>query len=71
VKDKPATVRIVVMVGEDGNVHDPQLAQTSGYPVLDAVMMRQITLWHFFPATLDGKPMASMALFKDDFKLDN
>jgi hypothetical protein len=68
-KEKRVTLRIVVMVTEDGRAHDPQLAQGSGYPLLDEAMMKQIVLWPFFPATLDGKPMASMAIYHDSFQM--
>jgi len=64
------SITIGMMVGEDGKVHDPQLAQSSGYLQIDQTVLNQIAHWPFIPATLDGKPIASMVLFRQVFRVD-
>jgi TonB family protein len=62
-------VSVSLTVAEDGSVHDPRLARSSGILEVDQAVLRQISIWHFFPATLDGKPMTSMTIFEMDVNL--
>ncbi len=54
---------------QDGSVQDVKLARTSGSQRLDAAAVTQIATWHFFPATIDGKPVESYVLFRQIFHL--
>jgi protein TonB len=53
-------VTLRVQVREDGSVATIELAQSSGFAVLDDSAIRTVRdSWHFVPGRLDGTPVVS------------
>lgn len=47
-----------VLVQADGTAGTVEVAQSSGYPLLDESARSTVRHWRFHPATVDGKPVA-------------
>ena len=62
-------VGITFLVSEDGSTRDFVIARTSGSERLDQGALQQLATWHFRPATVDGKPIATFVIVHQDFHL--
>jgi len=52
-------VTLLIHVGPDGLVSGIDVAETSGFIVLDRAAREAVRTWHFLPAVRDGKPVSS------------
>jgi TonB family protein len=57
-----------VIVGVDGNVHDPRIVKSLS-PAFDAESIAAVQRWKFKPASRDGKPVAVIMNIEVDFHL--
>jgi TonB family protein len=48
-----------VTVAADGSVTNVEVLQSSGSADIDAAYIKDLTGWHFTPATVDGHPVAA------------
>jgi TonB family protein len=56
---RPAEVRLLLSISEDGAIGDAQIAGTSGSPILDALAVAWVKQhWRYRPALRDGTPLA-------------
>jgi TonB family protein len=62
------TVRLNVIVGTDGQVHDPIVVKPLE-PSLDANAIEGTKRWKFSPATKDGKPVAVEMTLEVEYRL--
>jgi len=60
-----------VQVRADGSAGEVQIAQSSGFPMLDDAAKSAVQNWRFHPATLDGKPITEWFRVPINFKLSN
>lgn len=51
-------VALEFTITEQGNVTDPSIIGTSGYPELDAAALACVATWRYGPATRNGVPIA-------------
>ena len=65
------TVMLRVQVRADGSAGEVQIAQSSGFPMLDDAAKSAVQNWRFHPATLDGKPITEWFRVPINFKLSN
>jgi TonB family protein len=63
------TTLLRVRVLEDGRVEVVEIKESSGYRILDEAAMKAVRPWHFTPALMAGKPVASWVLVPIAFKL--
>lgn len=63
------TVRVQVEVDVRGRVSAVSLAQSSGYPVLDAEALRAVRDWSFAPVMVDGVPRTARGIVPVRFVL--
>lgn len=63
------TVRVMALIGVDGQVTETRIDQSSGYPELDESASITVRGWKFSPAYKDGSPVASWARVPIDFAL--
>ncbi|MDT8899761.1 TonB family protein [Anaeroselena agilis] len=64
------TVRVDVLIDENGLVQDVQLAASSGSSSLDRAALDCLRTWRFRPAYQDGRPIAVRATVPVVFRLD-
>jgi TonB family protein len=64
-------VMIAAEVGIDGQTVDAKIAESSGYPDLDAAALQSISQWSFQPGLKDGKPEARWVRLPIAFQLQN
>ncbi len=62
------TVTIAVAIGTDGRVTESSVSGSSGFKRLDDAGLAAISLCHFRPATVDGKPEASRSSVRYHFE---
>ncbi|MBS1170792.1 MAG: hypothetical protein H6R01_1710 [Burkholderiaceae bacterium] len=67
--DEQGTVVLRVLVTEDGRAGKVQLAQSSGYPLLDQSAQSAVQFWRFRPATRNSQPVAEWYRLAIPFKL--
>lgn len=63
------TVRVRVLVGEDGRVQEVTVGKSSGEAALDESAMDAVRQWRFEPAKRDGVPVRAWAVVPIEFKL--
>lgn len=63
------TVRVRVLVGEDGRVIQALVFKTSGNDMLDAAALEAVSDWRFEPAQRDGEAVRAWASVPIAFKL--
>ena len=63
------TVRVRVLVGEDGRVQEVTVGKSSGEAALDDAAMDAVRYWRFEPAKRDGVPVRAWAVVPIEFKL--
>jgi len=63
------TVRLQFLVDQDGKVVDSRIESSSGYARLDEAARDALTLCHFIPGTVDGRPERSWARLDYVWKL--
>jgi protein TonB len=56
------TVLLRLMIAADGRVTNVEVAESSGYPILDAEAVTTVRTWKGRPATRGGKPVATEEL---------
>lgn len=64
-------VLLRVNVSADGQPIEVDVAQTSGYPTLDAAAQSAVRGWRFIPAMQAGTPIAAVADVPVRFRLEN
>jgi protein TonB len=64
-------VMLEVNVSVDGMPVSVTVAQSSGYPSLDAAALSAVQRWRFVPATRGGSPVAAVAAVPVRFRLTN
>lgn len=64
------TVRISVLVDENGRVQDAQVSVSSGSSSLDQAALACLRTWRFRPYHQDGRPIAAWATVPVVFRLD-
>jgi protein TonB len=63
------TVRVRVLVGEDGRPQEVTIGKSSGEAALDDAAMEAVRHWRFEPAKRDGVPVRAWAIVPIEFKL--
>jgi len=63
------TVRVRVLVGEDGRPQEVTIGKSSGESALDESAMDAVRRWRFEPAKRDGVPVRAWAIIPVEFKL--
>ena len=63
------TVRVRVLVGEDGRVQEVTVGKSSGDAALDEAALEAVRYWRFEPAKRDGVPVRAWAVVPIEFKL--
>jgi protein TonB len=63
------TVRVRVLVGEDGRPQEVTVGKTSGEAALDQAAMDAVRTWRFEPARRNGVPVRAWAIIPIEFKL--
>jgi len=57
--EEQGTVRLAFLIGVDGRVVEAKVDKSSHYPALDRAAKNALSLCHFKPGTLDGRPVQS------------
>jgi protein TonB len=63
------TVRVRVLVGEDGRPQEVTIGKSSGESALDESAMDAVRQWRFEPARRNGVPVRAWAIIPVEFKL--
>jgi protein TonB len=63
------TVRVKVLVGEDGRPQEVTVGKSSGESALDEAAMEAVRTWRFEPARRNGVPVRAWAIIPIEFKL--
>jgi protein TonB len=63
------TVRVRVLVGEDGRPQEVTVGKTSGEAALDQAAIEAVRSWRFEPAKRNGVPVRAWAIVPIEFKL--
>ena len=63
------TVKLSVLVMENGRVGDIAIAQSSGYPFLDKTALKAVARYRFVPGRQDGRTVATRVLMPVHFRL--
>ena len=63
------TVRVKVLVGEDGRPQEVTIGKSSGESALDEAAMAAVRTWRFEPARRNGVPVRAWAIIPIEFKL--
>lgn len=63
-------VVLLIHVDPDGAVAGIEIAETSGFRLLDRAAREAVQAWHFLPAVHDGKPVASAMPLRVLFELN-
>ena len=63
------TVRVKVLVGEDGRPQEVTIGKSSGESALDEAAMDAVRTWRFEPARRNGVPVRAWAIIPIEFKL--
>jgi protein TonB len=63
------TVRVRVLVGEDGRPQEVTIGKSSGESALDESAMDAVRQWRFEPAKRNGVPVRAWAIIPVEFKL--
>jgi periplasmic protein TonB len=64
-------VMLRVSVSAHGRPLEVDVAQTSGYPILDSAALSAVRQWQFIPAMQAGTPVAAVAEVPVRFQIDN
>jgi periplasmic protein TonB len=70
-RGEQGNVTLRVSVSPDGRPIAVDLAQTSGYPILDTAALAAVRQWRFNPAIQAGRPVAAIAEVPVRFRLEN
>jgi periplasmic protein TonB len=70
-RGEQGSVMLRVSVSPDGRPVAVDLAQTSGYPILDTAALAAVRQWRFNPAIQAGRPVAANAEVPVRFRLEN
>jgi len=68
--EESGVVVLQFLIGTDGSVLDSKVDSTSGYPRLDDAARSALSLCHFKPGAVDGKPEQSWAKIRYTWKID-
>jgi len=63
------TVRVRVLVGEDGRPQEVTIGKSSGESALDESALEAVRTWRFEPARRNGVPVRAWAVVPIEFKL--
>ena len=63
-------VVLLIHVASDGTVAGVDIAQSSGYSLLDHAARDAVTTWKFVPAVQNGQPIPSSIPLRIEFDLD-
>jgi protein TonB len=63
-------VTLLIHVSPDGLPTGVDIAQSSGFVLLDRAARDAVTRWHFLPAVQDGQPISFDMLFRVVFHLE-
>ncbi len=69
-RGEQGAVILAIRVTPEGTVSAVDIAQTSGFILLDRAAREAVETWHFLPAVRDGKPIASSMLLRVLFQLN-
>ena len=69
-RGEQGTVRLRVLVTEDGEVDGATVTQSSGSPALDAAAIATVLHWEYEPAFHDGRAVPAPAHAEVRFSLD-
>lgn len=69
-RGEQGTVILLIHVTAEGTVTDVEIAQSSGFPLLDRAAADAAQTWHFLPSIKDGEPAPADLPFKFVFALD-
>jgi TonB family protein len=61
---------VKLQVDENGDIHDPQVIESSGFPRLDAACLAAMESGHLLPATRNGVPVAKEITIPIDWHLN-
>jgi TonB family protein len=61
---------VKLQVDEHGDIHDPQVIESSGFPRLDAACLAAVEGGHLLPATHNGVPVAKEITIPIDWRLN-
>ncbi len=64
------TVKLALLVGIDGRVHDSKIEKSSGFRELDNAAQTGLSLCKFKPASIDGVPQQAWAKMEYVWKVD-
>jgi len=63
------TVVLRLFIAPDGNVMSAEVAESSGFPILDRAAREAVAHWRFRPAKLEGHPIPGSILYRLTFEL--
>jgi protein TonB len=69
-RGEQGAVVLLIHVSADGLASGVDVAQSSGFRLLDSAARDAVAKWHFLPAVQDGKPLPFDMLFRVVFHLD-
>jgi protein TonB len=69
-RHEEGVVFLRLYIDEDGLVSQVEIAQSSGFPRLDAAARAQAAKWHFSPAMRGDTPVADVIVYGVNFRLD-
>lgn len=69
-RGEQGAVMLLIHVGPDGSVTGTDVAETSGFLLLDRAARDAVRSWHFLPAVRDGRPIASEMPLRVLFQLN-
>ncbi|MGE5508499.1 MAG: energy transducer TonB [Chitinophagales bacterium] len=70
-KGLAGTVHLILQVGPDGRVGKVEVAESSGYPLLDDYAVAAARKWRYEPARDNGRPVAETKRVAVVFKLED
>jgi periplasmic protein TonB len=69
-RGQQGAVILLIHVSADGLASHVDIAQSSGFPVLDSAARDAVAKWHFLPAVQDGRPLPFDMPFRVVFHLE-
>ena len=69
-RGQQGTVVLLLTIDTQGNVSNARIAKSSGFPALDAAVLKVAPEWEFYPFTRDGVPVSRTINWPYEFKLN-